>query len=283
VGEALLGAPGPVCDDGPSTSAGGAGLLRSQRRSGSARWRRLGLHVGNETVGEGEPIGEIALVATLVAAAVRGATAGCRQRPTACAERVDLRRKVRRLRVPRPLAFVLDASESMGIDARMAAAKGAVLSLLASAYTRRDRVALVTFSGEGADLVLAPTRSVALARRRLEHLPTGGATPLADGLREALRTIVNERVKDRALRPLVVVVSDGDANVPLRPGRRLDAELREQAELLCRAGARAAIIDTAPPGASSQLLQRLAAWLGGPYHRLETVRAAELVAIVDAD
>ena len=76
----------------------------------------------------------------------------------------------------------VDASGSMGADRPHGAAKGAVLGLLADAYQRRDRVALVTFGGAGAEVVLRPTASVEIARARLSDLPTGGSSPLADGL-----------------------------------------------------------------------------------------------------
>ena len=66
---------------------------------------------------------------------------------------------------------------------RMAAVKGAVLSLLRDAYQRRDKVGLITFRGAGAELVLPPTSSVTRpASARLAELPTGGRTPLAAGL-----------------------------------------------------------------------------------------------------
>ena len=85
--------------------------------------------------------------------------------------------------------FCVDASGSMGARRRMAQVKGAMLGLLTDAYQRRDRVALVTFRGDGAQLVLPPTSSVERAAAALAALPTGGATPLAAGLAEAERVI----------------------------------------------------------------------------------------------
>ena len=87
----------------------------------------------------------------------------------------------------------------------------AVLSLLLDAYQRRDKVGLITFRDTGAHVVLPPTTSVDLAAKRLDALPAGGRTPLAEGLAEAVRTLDRERIKDPRRRPLLVVVTDGRA------------------------------------------------------------------------
>jgi magnesium chelatase subunit D len=97
----------------------------------------------------------------------------------------------------------------MAARRRMEAVKGAVLSLLLDAYQRRDKVGLVTFRKDGAELALPPTSSVDAAARRLEHLPAGGRTPLAAGLAEAHATLRRERLRDPLRRPLLVVVTDG--------------------------------------------------------------------------
>jgi magnesium chelatase subunit D len=125
--------------------------------------------------------------------------------------RGDLREHVRAGREGNLVVFCVDASGSMGARRRMARVKGAILGLLTDAYQRRDRVALITFRGDEAEIVLPPTGSVERAARRLAELPTGGRTPLAAGLEAAERLIRAEQRRDPDRRALAVVVTDGRA------------------------------------------------------------------------
>lgn len=110
--------------------------------------------------------------------------------------------------------FVVDASGSMGAEKRMESAKGAVLSLLEDAYKNRDRIGLVAFRGDDADVLLPPlSRSVELAYQRLSDIPTGGRTPLALGLEKGgLQMLERERKKRRDILPMMMLISDGRAN-----------------------------------------------------------------------
>ena len=126
--------------------------------------------------------------------------------------RADLREHVRAGREGNLVVFCVDASGSMGARRRMAAVKGAVLGLLLDAYRRRDRVALVTFRGAGAQVVLAPTGSVERAAAVLGALATGGTTPLAAGLHRAAELVTLERRRDPERRALVLAVTDGRAS-----------------------------------------------------------------------
>ena len=106
--------------------------------------------------------------------------------------------------------FVVDASGSSAMH-RLAEVKGAIELLLADCYVRRDSVALIAFRGQGAEIVLPPTRSTARARRSLAGLPGGGGTPLASGLDAA--AALADQVLRKGQSPLVVLMTDGRANV----------------------------------------------------------------------
>ncbi|WP_326851939.1 VWA domain-containing protein [Actinocrinis sp.] len=156
----------------------------------------------------------------------------------------DLRAPIRRDREGNLVLFVVDASGSMAARARMTAVKGAVLSLLLDAYQRRDKVGMVTFRGNGADVALPPTGSVETAAARLRALPTGGRTPLAAGLTAAADVLRRERVRDPRRRPLLVVVTDGRATgVRGASVRSAQAEVRRIAAHFAASGVASIVVD----------------------------------------
>ena len=123
----------------------------------------------------------------------------------------DLRLAITEGRESNLVLLLVDASGSMAARRRMEAVKAAALSLLLDAYQRRDKVGLITFRGAEATLALPPTSSIDIAARRLRELPSGGRTPLAEGLLCAAETLRRERIRDPRRRPLLVVVTDGRA------------------------------------------------------------------------
>jgi magnesium chelatase subunit D len=123
----------------------------------------------------------------------------------------DLRRWLRRGRESNLVILLLDTSGSMAARRRSATVSTVALSLLHDSYRRRDRIALLTFRGREATVVVPPTRSVGLASRRLGDLPVGGLTPLAAGLDAVGELARREHWREPARRPLLVVVTDGRA------------------------------------------------------------------------
>jgi magnesium chelatase subunit D len=195
---------------------------------------------------EAEKVTDIAFDATVRAAAphqVRRRQAGSGPGNALQLETHDLRQKVRERRTGNLIVFVVDASASMDAEQRMLATKGAILSLLRHAYVRRDKVALVAFSGRSARVVLRPTSSVDLAERRLQRLSIGGTTPLTHGLMTALKLIKTERLRDPRVYPLIVLISDGRGNIslfgeePLMEAQRSAAQIKSE-------GVRAMVIDS---------------------------------------
>jgi magnesium chelatase subunit D len=209
--------------------------------------------------------------ATLLAAAGRQRNPGPpRPQPD------DVRRAVREGREGNLVIFVVDASGSMAARDRMAAVGGATLSLLRDAYQRRDKVAVITFRQQDAKVLLPPTSSVHIARRRLARFDTGGKTPLAQGLLVARDVVVREKARDRARRSLVVVLTDGRATGGEDPlGRTRIAAARLVAE-----GAAAVVVDCETSYVRLGLAEQLAGHLGAPSVRLAQLRADDLTALV---
>ncbi|QGF23538.1 putative cobaltochelatase [Raineyella fluvialis] len=178
--------------------------------TGDAGRRSRAITTQGRTVGAGLEGRTLHLPATIRAAAPYQAARG-RSTGKLRLAAGDLRRTVSEGRESNLVLLVVDASGSMAARRRMEAVKTAVLSLLLDAYQRRDKIGLITFRGAEATLALPPTSSVDTAARRLDELPAGGRTPLAEGLAMAAEVLRRERIRDPRRRPLLVVVTDGRA------------------------------------------------------------------------
>ncbi|MEK7814875.1 MAG: VWA domain-containing protein, partial [Chloroflexota bacterium] len=202
----------------------------------------------------------------------------------------DVREKVRETKTGSLILFVVDASGSMGAQRRMVAVKGAILSLLLDAYQRRDRVALVCFRGARAELLLPPTNSVDLAQVYLQEMPTGGRTPLSRGLYLALEVVEAERMKDRGVLPLLVLLSDGRANVtmggdpPPSPGTGAAISPEVEAEaigsLIREKRIPSIVIDTELGFLKLGRVRPIAEALGAHYLKLDELRGDSLAQAV---
>jgi magnesium chelatase subunit D len=157
---------------------------------------------------------DLAIEATIRAAALDSITNAIVDKPRLHIRPAHWRHKERRIRARNLILLLVDASGSMAALERMQAAKGAICSLLEDSYQRRDVVALISFRGESAEELLPPTRSPVFAYRRLAQLPTGGRTPLAEGLKRARLVIERQDRKGERAQPFLVVVTDGRATVP---------------------------------------------------------------------
>jgi magnesium chelatase subunit D len=216
------------------------------------------------------PVGAVAVAATARAVAERRARDP--EGPAVCTE--DLREARREQRTGNLLVLAVDASGSMGAPRRMEAVKGAVLGLLVDAYQRRDRVALVAFRGDGAEVLLRATGSVEVARTRLADLPTGGRTPLAAGIDAALTVATSPANHGSGQRPLLVLVSDGRATAapdgdPVAAARRAAATVRARR-------VDAVVVDAENGAGRLGLAVELAEEMGARYLRLAELSADTL-------
>eukprot|EP00536_Pseudo-nitzschia_multiseries_P005375 jgi/Psemu1/318629/estExt_fgenesh1_pm.C_1000009 len=260
-------------------------------RSGSGRHKESSRSRGHyvRSVPTETPV-DLALDATLRSAAVNGLDPDTGM-PIVRPE--NYRRKVRQSATDTLVLFVVDASGSMAARKRMETVKGAVLALLTDAYQQRDRVGVVTFRGVGAEVLLPPTRSVERAEEKLRRLSTGGRTPLAHALLLAHQTIDRDRRNANANEPdqhsqstpvLLILVSDGKANVPLPRGDRGDvqgndvwSQTVQQAEKLASLAVPTLFLDTDAGHVRVGRGKELAELLGADYLRLEELSADGLV------
>ncbi|MCC7368334.1 MAG: putative cobaltochelatase [Chloroflexi bacterium] len=188
----------------------------------------------------------------------------------------DLHGKVRETKAGNVILFAVDASGSMAARKRMSAAKQAVLSLLLDAYQKRDRVGLIAFRGERADLLLPPTTSVDLAERRLQSLPTGGRTPLGHALQVGMLAFDRHRMNHPEDVPLLLVVSDGRANVSVGTGDPTSEIMALAGEIRAR-GIQSVVVDTESGRMRVGVCRPLSEALGATYLPIEQLRAGGLI------
>jgi magnesium chelatase subunit D len=250
-------------------TAAGVGIGEAGRRSRAltATGRTVGTLPAHRTSGR------LHLTGTIRAAAPRQLARGRSPDEPLRLASPDLRLAVTEGRESNLVLLVVDASGSMAARRRMSAVKAAALSLLLDAYQRRDKVGLITFRGADATLALPPTSSIETAARRLQDLPSGGRTPLAEGLLCAAETLRLERIRDPRRRPLLVLVTDGRATY----GPNAVARSRLVADQLRRARVASLLIDCESGRMSLGLAQTLSIHLGAQYVTVGEVGADQLV------
>jgi len=154
----------------------------------------------------------------------------------------------------------------------MVAVKGAILSLLRDAYIRRDRIGLLVFRKKRADLILPPTSSVELGEKLLTELPTGGRTPLSLGILRGYDILRQEAMKNPNISPLMVLISDGRANVSLY-GKDPVKEAKEVASMLRMGDIPTVVIDPTDGFLNLGIAKELADVLGARYFKLGDLSA----------
>ena len=187
----------------------------------------------------------------------------------------DFREKVRERRTGSTIMFVVDASGSMGAKKRMEAVKGAIVSLLTDAYEKRDKVGMIAFRKGKAELLLDVTRSVELAKKNLEYLPTGGKTPLSLGLSKAYEVLKNYKKKDKDMIQVMVILSDGRTNQAINKCDPFEEALKI-GKTISEEKIQTIVIDTEEDFIKLGLAKELATEMNADYYKLEDLKADEI-------
>ncbi|WP_440953343.1 VWA domain-containing protein [Methanococcoides sp. FTZ1] len=233
-----------------------SGRLKSGRRAEVLTKSKRGRYVRYRM--PGEKITDIAIAPTIRAAAHRAVDGKI------TITKGDIREKIRRRRISTLINIVFDTSGSMDESEKIKITTDVVLALLKDAYQRRDRVSLVTYSGRTAGLVLPFTSSVEAAKRYLEAVPFGGTTPMASGMLTGLEALLQELKREPAAVPIMILVTDGTANVPLDLGGNIRRELMQVCKRIADQKVNMLVVDISKSG--SELAGELAEVAGGRYY-----------------
>ncbi len=123
------------------------------------------------------------------------------------------------------------------------------------------------------------TRSVELAQKLLTNLPTGGRTPLAEGLREARIMVKAARMKDKDTLPVIVLISDGRATWSKSGGHPFSDALTE-ARAIAGEKIHSVVIDTEQDFIRLNLAAKIAEAMKADVFNIEDLHAEGLVAAV---
>ena len=189
----------------------------------------------------------------------------------------DYRRKAREKRIGAYQLFVVDASGSMAARHRMEATKAAILSLLRDSYVHRDSVGLIVFRKDSAEVLLPFTRSVERAERLLATLPTGGKTPLAQGLRVAYTMCDRLLRRHSAERIQMICITDGRATSGA--SENPVGEAKQWARILGTLPVDCIVIDTETGFIKLGLAKELCKLMNGSYYAMDSITSDSILRV----
>ena len=187
---------------------------------------------------------------------------------TAMLESRDLHEPIRAPRSTTRFILVVDSSGSHAVHDRMRLVKGVASGLLDASHGRHDEIVVIGCRGAQAEVLVEPTSARDDAERALEYLPTGGRTPLAHGMELAAGYVTDQS--------LVIVITDGRANVPTRSDDAWEDARRAAASLRCAS----LVIDTEDARNPTGRPRELANVMRGNYARLTELDPARVLTIV---
>lgn len=191
----------------------------------------------------------------------------------------DIRRKEREKRTGNIFLFLVDASGSMGARERMKAVKGVIFKILTDAYQKRDRVGMIAFRRDRAEVLLPITRSIEFAQRKLSALPTGGKTPLAKGLIKAEDMLDKLYRQDPSQNPVLILITDGRATNALDKNTDPMEDALAEAKRIGQRHIPIAVIDTESSFIKLGLAKELAQKMGASYFHVDKINEDRLLCI----
>ncbi len=178
------------------------------------------------------------------------------------------------------IVFCVDASGSMGVNSRMEVIKGTIFSILQSNYVYRDKVSLIVFRNEKAEIILPPTRSTDLAYKLLKEIRTGGTTPLVAGLLKAMDVALEETRKKTGYTPLIILLTDARGNVYYNDP--ID-DILKAGEQIAKYSIGTIIIDVEDSNLKLEICKKLAKFANAAYYHINNLNQENLSQILTSE
>ncbi|MBC7118052.1 MAG: magnesium chelatase subunit D family protein [Methanobacteriaceae archaeon] len=174
-----------------------------------------------------------------------------------------LMEKVRISKAEALYIIILDSSSSMKLDKKIKFAKTMAWLLLKESYENKNKIGLIAFKGDEAQIIKEPTKDFKSVNEALENLEIGGKTPLTPALMEAAK--LASKYKDLA--PTIIVISDGRCNIFIK------SNLEEDLKILHPKikGLNLVFVDAEPKGRNIGVLEEIAAKFNAPIFYLDDI------------
>jgi Mg-chelatase subunit ChlD len=134
----------------------------------------------------------------------------------------DLRHKIRKHSAKASIILLADISGSMFSDRKANRLKGILNSIIEDANRHQDRISVIGFKGDDAEVIIPTTRRATSFQEQVDNIQLGGTTPLAAGMKKSYELLKKEKLTNEFV-PLLLILSDGMPNVALEKGPMKDA------------------------------------------------------------
>ena len=174
-----------------------------------------------------------------------------------------LMEKVRISKAETLYIIILDSSSSMKLDKKLKFAKTIAWLLLKESYEKKNKISLISFKADEAQIISEPTTNFTKLNEALENLDIGGKTPLTPALLEAAKLAS----KYKKLTPTIIVISDGRCNIFI--GSNLEEDLKILHPELKKLNL--IFVDAEPKGRNIGVLEEIANKFNSPIFYLDEI------------
>lgn len=238
---------------------GGAKIEESYKLGGRGRV------VGHRKAREDVNYGDVAVVPTIKNAVRRGSFRDSGWKSTVKIKKEHLREKIYRSRTKLHQLMIIDTSYLPDEMRKIKTVEEIAKTVLTASYEKRSQVALISSSGDEAELELPFTTEVSKGEDILDKLDYGGLSPIPSALKKGLILLKRARGSRTDVISIMMLITRGKANVPLFPGGYVRRELIKLCRMIRESPVKLIIVNVG--GEKSNLLKEMAHTSQGRYYK----------------